>query len=161
MVFVLGAVVVISPLVLALGSRKDKKTKKWLKYIFLALLILQLVFGFFNWERFDGEGRSGFELARSYPSSLLFLFFGTALFQILLLFITRRAGRVCVSLNFFNTVLIFWGMVRISEVVGHQVVSLAGTRTVFLVLIGNVVGLIYINQDPKLLAKWPWSKNKT
>jgi len=49
-------------------------------------------------------------------------------------------------------------MIRLSSFLGFQAVSLASIGTVFLVLIGNVLGLAFINKDKNLLKKYAGQK---
>jgi len=151
--FILAAVLLISPFVLRLASSQNKKSKSSAKTIFLIILILQLILGFFNWENFS-VGRSGFELSLTYPGSLLGLFFIVSALQILALLAYKSFNTQVVILNFINTVLIFTGLIRLSNVLGFQAVSLASISTVFLVLFGNISGLAWINKNSDILAKY-------
>lgn len=152
-VIILAAVLIISPFVLKLASNQDKKTKQNLKTYFIFLLSAQILLGFLNWENFS-VGRSGLELSLSFPGSLLGLFFIIALLQIIFLVIGKSLNTVVVVLNFINSFLIFMGMIRLSNLLGFQAVSLPSISTVFLVMIGNVVGLAFINKDKNLLKKY-------
>lgn len=155
--FILPAIFLISPFVLALASRQDKKTKHILKTAFQFLLLLQVLAGFLNWETFEGAGRSGFGLALAYPQSFLWLFFLISAGQFFLLFFPKLfVQTTMVVLNFLNSIIFFISMITISNLVGKQTISIISIAVAFLVLIGNVVGLSLINRDPKLLAKfWP------
>lgn len=152
-IIILAAVLVISPFVLTLASSQGKKTKKQLKFIFLAILSAQILLGFLNWENFS-VGRSGLEFSLAYPDSLLGLFFIIALLQVIFLVIGKSLNTVVVVLNFINSFLIFMGMIRLSNLLGFQAVSFAAIGAVFLVLTGNVVGLAFINKDQNLLKKY-------
>ena len=153
-IFILLGVLVISPFVLRLASKQDKKSKSSAKTIFLAVLILQIILGLLNWENFE-SGRSGVSLAISYPGSLLWLFFVISAVQILLVLLnTKFTNLYSVILNFINTVVLFAGLIRVSHILGSQAVSFASIATVFLVLIGNISGLVYINKDRNLLTKY-------
>ena len=153
-IFILLGILVISPFVLRLASKQDKKSKTKAKTIFLSILILQLILGFLNWENFE-IGRSGVSLAISYPGSLLWLFFVISAVQILLVSLnTKFTNLYAVILNFINTVALFAGLIRVSQILGFQAVSFASIATVFLVLIGNISGLVYINKDRNLLTKY-------
>lgn len=152
-VIILAAVLVISPFVLRLASSQKKETKQQLKFIFLFLLSAQILLGFLNWENFK-IGRSGFDLSLTYPDSFLGLFFLVSLFQILLLLFVKTAGILVVVLNFINTVVIFAGMIRVSSLLNYQAVSFPSISAVFLVLLGNVVGLAFINKDRNLLKNY-------
>lgn len=150
---ILAAVLIISPFVLKLASNQDKKTKQSLKSFFVFILSAQIILGFLNWENFS-VGRSGLELSLSFPGSLLGLFFIIALLQVIFLVIGKSFNTVVVVLNFINSVVIFTGMIRLSNLLGFQAVSLPSIGTVFLVMIGNVVGLAFINKDKNLLKKY-------
>lgn len=150
---ILVAVLVISPFVLKLASDQGKKTKQNLKSLFIFILSTQILLGFLNWENFS-TGKSGFELSLAYPYSLLGLFFIISLLQVIFLIISKSLNTAVVVLNFINSVLIFMGMIKISNTVGYQAVSLASVGAVFLVLIGNIVGLAFINKDQNLLKKY-------
>lgn len=154
-IFILSAVLLISPFVLRLASKQDKKSKIKSKTIFLSILILQVILGFFNWENFS-DGRSGFELSIAYPGSLLGLFFIISALQILAVSMSKSFNTFAVVLNFVSTILIFTGMIRLSSILGFQAVSIASIGTVFLVLSGNVSGLVYLNKDKNLLKKYPF-----
>ncbi len=154
-VIILAAVLVISPFILSLAANQRKETKQQLKFIFLGLLCTQIALGFLNWENFN-FGRSGFELSIAYPNSLLGLFFIISTIQIILLVISNSFNTPVVFLNFINSILIFAGMIRLSNILGFQAVSLASVGAIFLVLAGNVIGLSYINKDKNLLKKYPY-----
>lgn len=159
-VIILAVVLVISPFVLKLASNQGKKTKQQLKSIFLLILSAQILLGFLNWENFT-VGRSGFELSLTYPFSFLGLFFVISVFQILLLLISKSFNILVVVLNFINSILIFTGLIRISSLLDFQAVSFASIGTVFLVLIGNVIGLVFINKDKNILRKYAGQKGLT
>lgn len=151
---ILAAVLLISPFVLHLAASQNKKTKQNLKILFLGLLSLQILSGFLNWENFAVSGRSGFELAQLYPGSLLGLFFIVSLLQMIFLILNQSLNTAVVVLNFINSVLIFAGMIRVSNILGYQAVSFTSITTVFLVLIGNVVALAFINKDKNIFKKY-------
>lgn len=125
--------ILLSPFVLRLASNQDKKTKQTFKSFFILILSVQIILGFLT-------------------SLQLFLVVSTI--QIILLLISKSFNTFVVILNFINSVLIFVEMGRLSNNLGHQIVSLPSIGAVFLVLIGNVVGLIYINNDANLLKKY-------
>lgn len=153
LVLVLAITILISPFFIAIAARQDKKIKHKLKTAWIFLLASQLLLGFFNWERFSGPGRSGFELALIFPGSILLsLFFLISVSQIILL-LSKKTAFLSVWLNFLNTIIFFLAMTRISNILGVQIVSLASITVVFSVLIGNVAGLLFINKDPRLLSK--------
>lgn len=152
-VIILAAVLIISPFVLKIASSQKKETKQQLKFILLFILSAQILLGFLNWENFS-MGRTGFELAMIYPSSLLGLFFIVSLLQLILLIINQSFNTAAVVLNFINSILIFAGMILLSNILRFQAVSFASIGAVFLVLIGNVVALVFINKDKNLLKKY-------
>lgn len=149
---ILVFVLLLSPFVLKLASKQDKKSKIRLKIVFISILIFQLILGFLNWENFT-NGRSGFELSLAYPNSLLGLFFIISAVQILALLAYKSFNTQVVILNFINSILLFAGLIRLSAILGFQAVSLASIGAVFLVLIGNVLGLTWINKDKNLLRQ--------
>lgn len=151
-VIILAAVLLISPFVLKTASSQNKRSKQQLKILFLFILSAQIILGFLNWENFT-SGRSGFELSFDFPNSLLGLFFLISTFQIFLLSTSKSFSTLAVILNFINTILIFTGMIRLSSILGFQAVSLASIGAVFLVLTGNVLGLVWINKDKNLLRQ--------
>ncbi len=153
--FILAIVLILSPFVLALAVKQDKQFKQNLKYISLTILSSQLILGLLNWENL-ASGRSGYELALTYPNSLLGLFFIISILQIFLLATNKLYNTAVVILNFINSVLIFVGLIRLSSLLGFQAVSFASIGAVFLVLIGNVVALVFANKDKKLLNKYPF-----
>lgn len=152
-VIILAVVLLISPFVLKIASSQKKNDKQQLKFILLFLLSAQILLGFLNWENFS-SGRSGFELALSYPNSLLGLFFIISLLQIIFLIINKSLNSLAVILNFLNSILIFVGMIKLSNLLGFQAVSFASIGAVFLALTGNVIGLAFINKDKNLLKKY-------
>jgi len=156
-IFILVGVLVLSPFILTLASSQNKKSRNNLRLIFIGLLATQILAGFLNWETFKGTGRSGFELSLAYPDSFLGLFFITSLLQIILLLFNKSFKTTVVVLNFINSVLIFAGMIRISSSLSYQTVSFASVGAVFLVLVGNVIALVFINKDKNLLKKYPWT----
>lgn len=154
LVIVLAITLLISPFVITLSVRQDKKIKRNLRLVWITLLTLQIILGIFNWESFSGPGRSGFELALIFPKSYLWLFFTISLIQFILLTIKKPVlDMVSMILNFINTVVFFAVMIIISDFLGKQIVSIASISTVFIVLIGNVAGLMLINKDRRLHLK--------
>lgn len=152
---ILIAVLFISPFVLKLASNQKKETKQQLKWILLFILSAQILLGFLKWTKTGIFLRSGFEIANSFPGSLLVLFFIISALQILLILLnTERTNLLAAILNFINTVLIFVAMIRLSNILGYQVVNIAPVSTVFLVLIGNIFALVFINKDKNLLKKY-------
>lgn len=132
-VVILIAVLLISPFILKLASSQDKKTKYNLRIIFLTFLTIQIILGFFG----------GLQL---------FLVISTI--QIILLLVSKSFNTAVVFLNFINSVLIFVEMIRLSNSLGYQVISLPAIGAVFLVLFGNIIGLAFINKDKNLLKKY-------
>lgn len=153
---ILVLVLLLSPFVLKLASKQDKKSKSRAKTIFLSILLMQLILGFFNWEKFNAFGRSGYELSLAYPDSFLGLFFIISALQILALLAYKSFNTLVVVLNFINSILIFISMIKLSIILSFQAVSFASIGAVFLVLSGNVVGLAWINKDKNLLKKYPY-----
>lgn len=141
---ILAIILIISPFVLKLASNQEKKAKQNSKAFFILILFAQIILGFFG----------NLELSFAHPNSLLGLFFIITIIQILFLLISKSFDTLVVVLNFLNTFLIFIGMIRLSNILGYQVASLASISTIFLVLIGNVIGLIFINKDKNLLKKY-------
>ena len=152
-VVILITILLISPFVLKVASSQNKHSKHKLRVTFLCILALQLVLGFLNWENFN-IGRSGFELSLSYPNSYLELFFIFSIIQIILLLLNESFNRIVVILNFVNSILIFAALINLSSTLGFQAVSFASIGVVFLILIGNVIGLVFINKDRNLLKKY-------
>lgn len=153
--FIIVVTLLLSPLVLFLASSQKKEMKAKLKAVYKAILLAVCLIGFFNWESFDTGGRSGFELAISYPYYFLWLFFMILIIQ-LLLFINdnREYHIVVVVLNFVNTIILLLSLIGLSKYLGKQVVSLYTITAVFLLLIGNILGLVFINKDKNVLRKY-------
>lgn len=154
-VIILTAVLVISPFVLRLAASQRKETKQQFKFVLLILLSAQFLLGFLNWENLT-SGRSGFELSSTYLNSYLILFFIVSLLQIFLLIISQSFNTLVVVLNFINTIIIFLGMIRLSNILGFQIVSFPSILAIFLVLISNVLFLAYVNKDKNILKKYPF-----
>ncbi|MDO8260804.1 MAG: hypothetical protein Q7T50_04915 [Candidatus Magasanikbacteria bacterium] len=151
---VLPAIILISPIVLAIASKQEKGTKQKLRQIFLLLLILQLFLGLLGWESLPFSGRTGFELAFAYPNAFLWLFFVITIVQIALLTSQKHTAHIAAtSLNFLNTLIIFASLILISKILTRQIVSLASIGTVFLNLTASVVSLALANKDKNLLTK--------
>lgn len=153
LIIVVILTILLSPFVLVFASKQNKKIKQNLKLIYIFILSSQILLGFFNWENFS-KGRSGFELSLTYPNSFLGFFFIISAIQIILLILNKTFDTFVVTLNFFNTILIFIGMIRLSNILGFQAASFASISTVFLVLFGNIIALAYINKDKNLLKKY-------
>lgn len=156
---IVAGVLILTPLTLNLASKQDKQIKSGLRRVFVLLLFLVLVTGLFNWETFSGPGRSGYPLAIAYPSSLVGLVFIITVFQLFLVVLGKRASNLlAVIFNFVNSVVIMAALIRVSNMAGRQLVSWVSITAVFAVLVNNVVGLLWLNRDPQLMSKWPWSQ---
>ena len=129
--FILIAVLIISPFVLELAEKQDKKTKTGLKNIFLFLLIAQIILASFSWQ-------------------ILLLFLAISLLQLFLLL--KKPSPAVVFLNLINTLVLFITMARLNRPVGN-LTNLAAIAAAFLVLTGNVVGLLLINKEKRLHLK--------
>lgn len=145
---ILLGTLICSPFVLKIAMRQDNQTKFRLKAIFLILLVAEILLDFSNWESFDPASRSGIALALAYPQSLLGIFFGLTLVQLLLL-ATESYVHIAVLLNGINSVLIFVALRNVSQLMDKQIVSLASVAVVFLVLASNVVGLAFLHKNKK------------
>lgn len=159
--FVLPAVLLTAPLILRLAAKQDKKTKRSLRQIYTLILISQLLVGFLGWESAPLAGRSGFALAYERPASFLWLVFLIVIVQIVLL--TQRRGSaalIVVILSFANSFVIFASMIAVSAAIGRQIFSLASLGETFLILTGNVAGLLLVNRDANLLSKYAWGKHQ-
>lgn len=156
---ILIVVLITSPFVLKLAQSQKKEDKRNLKNLFLLILIFQVISGFLNWENFS-VGRSGFELSLTYPNSFLGLFFIISLLQIILLLTLKSFSSLVIVLNFINTVILFFGMIRLGQITGIQAVSWANVGAAFAVLLGNVIGLAFVNKDNKLLKKYYCQKGR-
>ena len=150
-------VLITSPFILRFAQSQKKEVKRNLRLALLVILATQLSLGLLNWENFT-SGRSGFELLLIFPNSFLGLFFIISAIQIILLTINKSFNNLVVILNFLNSVLIFAGMIRLSNILGFQAVSFASVGAVFLTLIGNVIVLSYINKDKNLFKKYLYFK---
>ena len=154
---IITIVLITSPFILRLAQSQKKEVKRNLRLALLVILATQLSLGLLNWENFT-SGRSGFELLLIFPNSFLGLFFIISAIQIILLTINKSFNNLVVILNFLNSVLIFAGMIRLSNILGFQAVSFASVGAVFLTLIGNVIVLSYINKDKNLFKKYLYFK---
>lgn len=59
-----------------------------------------------------------------------------------------------VALNFINTIFFFIGMIRLGQITGIQAISWGSIGVAFAILIGNVIGLVFINSDKSLLKRY-------
>jgi len=156
-IIVIAVVALVTPLALRIASKQDRDSKNKLRAILWVLLLGEFLSGLLDWETFDGAGRSGLKLALTYPSTFLWMFFVVAFVQIILLSFRRPTIYATVAtLNFVNTIIVFIGMIMVSNIIGRQIVSPAGIAAIFLALIGNVVGLLLANKDKNLIAKSPY-----
>ena len=129
---ILIATIIVSPFAIILAQKQDKKTKSRLKNIFFFVLVAQIILGLFNWKALS-----------------LFLFI--SLIQILLL--VCKTQTPVVFLNFINT-FVFWAiMIRLDQKPISDPANLAGIAIAFIVLIGNLVGLLLINKEKFLKLK--------
>lgn len=135
-VIILAVVLLVSPFVLRFASNQRKETKQQLRFILLGLLFAQLILGFFAGVKF---------------------FLAISFIQILLLIIGKSFNTLVIVLNFVNSVVIFAEMINMSKQAGYQIFSLPAIGAVFLVLIGNILGLVLINRDKNLLNKYTMS----
>ena len=131
---ILVLTILLSPFILSLASNQGKKAKQSFKLLFISILSFQIFLGYLNWENIP------------YHSLYLGLFFFISILQVALLLKNESFNSATVILNFANTILIFTGMFEVSKILGYQVVSLPSIGSVFLVLLGNVVGLVFINK---------------
>lgn len=143
-VIILAAVLIISPFVLKLATKQDKKNKQSLKSFFILIILAQILLGFLG----------GFKFALDYPQSFLGFFFIISATQLVLLVFSKKLYTLAVVLNFINTIIFFMGMIRLGQITGIQDTSIASISTAFIVLIGNVIGLVFINKDKNLLKKY-------
>lgn len=134
-VIILAVVLIVSPFVLKIASKQDKKTKQHLRFVFILMLSAQIILGFL----------SGLPLG-VFPAI-------TAL-QMILLILNRKFYTLAVILNFINTVVFFYSMIRLGQTTGIQDTSFASITIAFILLFGNIIGLIFINQDKNLLKKY-------
>lgn len=132
---ILAVVLIASPFVLKLASNQGKKTRHGLKSVFIFLILAQILLGF----------SSGLNLGT---------FLAISIAQIILLILNQKFSTLVVILNFINTVVFFYEKIRLGQTTGVQDTSLASISTAFILLIGNVVGLIFINKDKNLLKKY-------
>lgn len=158
LILVVILTIVLSPFILIIASNQNKNVKNKLRLVFFCILAVQIILGFFNWENFKELGRSGYELALNFPQSYLGFVFVISLLQIILILINKSFTTLAVVLNFINTILIFIAMSRLSSNLGFQAVSLSSIGAVFLILIGNVVALAFINKDKNIFKKYPFLK---
>lgn len=136
---ILAAILIISPFAIGLAQKQDKGTKSRLKNIFLLILVSQLILGLLSWKA-------------------LSLFLLISLIQIFLL--TRKISHQTpvVLLSFINT-LVFWTtMIRLDQNQISNSTNLVGIAIAFIILLGNVIGLLLINRDKRLMLPKPISR---
>ena len=131
------AVLSVFPFAIRLAEKQDKKTKSHLKNILLLLLLGEIILATPNWQ-------------------LLYLFLAISLLQFILLL--KKPSRLVVFLNFINTFILFITMARLSQPIGN-LTNLLAIATAFLVLVGNVIGLLLINNEKRLILK-PFSRQQ-
>ena len=131
---ILAAILIVSPFALKLAEKQDKKTKSNLRRTLLLLLVGQVLLGLVSWKA-------------------LLLFLIISLIQIFLLTRKTPAQTPAVILNFINTFVFFMTMIRLDQKQIGDPANLAGIATAFVVLVGNVVGLLLINKEKKLRIK--------
>ncbi len=125
--------ILLSPFILKLASNQGKKTKHNLKSFFIIILSAQIILGYIAGVKF---------------------FLAISFLQVIFLISNKSFNILVVILNFINSILIFVEMIKLSNNLGYQIVSLPAIAAVFLVLTGNVLGLAYINKDKNLLKKY-------
>lgn len=131
---ILIATLIISPFAIGLAQKQNKRTKSRLKNIFLLLLVAQITLGMLNWKT-------------------LSLFLIISLVQIFLLTRKTPAQTPVVLLNFIN-IFVFWAiMIRLGQRPISDPINLAGIAIAFIILIGNIVGLLLINREKGLRLK--------
>lgn len=128
-VIILAVVLLISPFVLKIASKQDKKVKQNLKFWLIIIVSAQIILGFL----------SGLQV-----------FLVISAVQITFLLLNRSFNILVVVLNFINSVVIFAEMINMSKEAGYQILSITAIGAVLLVLIGNVLGLAYINRNKNL-----------
>lgn len=131
---ILAAVLLISPFAFKIAEKQDKKTKSRLKHILLFLLVSQILLGLISWKA-------------------LILFLGITLVQIFLLTKKNPAETPTAVLNFINTFVFFFIMIRLDQKEISDSTNLAAIAIAFIILIGNVVSLLFINKEKRLRLK--------
>ena len=156
---ILPVIVLISPIILSLAARQEKKVKQKLRYIFQISLVIIAGLAFLNWETQNPGGRNAFALASDFKSIFLWLFLGITFGQIIILHLKTYKFDVLATVgNVFATFLFFAAVITISNAIGQSLVSPAVITTVLTVLANNVIGLVLVNKDPNLLSKFPLSQ---
>ena len=156
---VLPVTILISPIILSLASKQESKVKQKLRYVFQISLVIIIALAFFNWETQMSGGRNAYLLALDFKSIFLWLFIAVTFGQLILLqFKNYKFDLLTAIANIFATFLFFASAISISNTIGQSLVSPAIITVAMTALINNVLGLVLINKDPTLLAKFPWSQ---
>ena len=156
---ILPVIVLISPIILSLAARQEKKVKQKLRYIFQISLVIIAGLAFLNWETQSPGGRNAFALASDFKSIFLWLFLEITFGQIIILHLkTYKFDVLAMVGNVFATFLFFATAITISNAIGQSLVSPAVITTALTVLANNVIGLVLVNKDPNLLSKFPLSQ---
>ena len=156
---ILPVIVLISPIILSLAARQEKKVKQKLRYIFQISLVIILGLAFLNWETQNPGGRNAFALASDFKSIFLWLFLEITFGQIIILHLKTYKFDVLATIgNVFATFIFFASAITISNALGQSLVSPAIITVAMTVLINNVIGLVLVNKDPNLLSKFPLSQ---
>src|SRR3989344_869055 len=156
---ILPVIVLISPIILSLAARQEKKVKQKLRYIFQISLVIIAGLAFLNWETQEPGGRNAFALSSDFQSIFFWLFLGITFGQIIILHLKTYKFDVLATIgNVFATFLFFASAISISNAIGQSLVSAAVITTALTVLVNNVIGLVLVNKDPNLLSKFPLSQ---
>lgn len=131
---ILATVLIVSPFAFKIAEKQDKKTKSRLKHILLFLLVSQILLGLISWK-------------------ILLPFLAISLVQIFLLTKKNPAKTPTAVLNFINTFVFFFIMIRLDQREISDSTNLAAIAIAFIILIGNVVSLLFINKEKRLQLK--------
>lgn len=152
---VLPITVLVSPLILSITSKQSPALKQRLRYIYQISLVLILALAFFNWETFETGGRNAFALASDLKNVFLYLFLAITFIQTALLLAKKYSfDKISAAANFINTFVFFAAAITISNNLGRQIVSPAIITVAMMVLVNNVIGLVLVNKDRRLLSKY-------
>ena len=156
---ILPLTILISPMVLSLASKQESEIKQKLRYVFQISLLIIIALAFLNWETQGAGGRNAYSLALDFKSVFLWLFIAVTFVQLALLQLKNYKYDLLAAIaNIFATFLFFASAISISNTIGQSLVSPAIITVAMTALINNVLGLVLINKDPTLLAKFPWSQ---
>ena len=156
---ILPVTILISPIVLSLASKQESKVKQKLRYVFQISLAIIIALALLNWETQGAGGRNAYSLALDFKSVFLWLFIAVTFVQLALLQLKNYKYDLLAAIaNIFATFLFFASAISISNTIGQSLVSPAIITVAMTTLINNVLGLVLINKDPTLLAKFPWSQ---